>query len=99
MTCLVIGLRVLFKMNLDREIKILIKNYRKHSPETIFYKKLKRSIEKKIISYFQNYKKQKNLKLGKIATIKFPFFKMGNINSSHLFGIDELIIFCFYYLN
>ena len=41
MTCLVIGLRVLFKMNLDREIKILIKNYRKHSPETIFYKKLK----------------------------------------------------------
>ncbi len=99
MTYLVIGLRVLFRMNLDREIKILIKNYRKHSPETLFYRKLKKSIEKKIIIYFQNYKKQKNLKLGKIATIKFPFFEMGNINSSHLFGIDELIIFCFYYLN
>ena len=76
MTFLVIGLRVLFEMNLDREIKILIKNYQKHSPKTIFfYKKLKRSIEKKLFFTTKIIKNKKNLKLGKIATIKFPFLK------------------------
>ena len=99
MTYLAIGLKVLFSMNLNKEIKVLMNNYNKHSPESLFYKKLKKIIEKKIIYYYQNYKKQKKLKLGRIGTIKFPFFKMGNINSSHLFGIDELIIFCFYHIN
>ena len=34
-----------------------------------------------------------------IGTIDFPYFEMGSINSTHLFGLDELIIFSFYMRN
>jgi FkbM family methyltransferase len=34
-----------------------------------------------------------------IGNIKLPYFKMGAINSTHLFGIDELLIFNFYQNN
>ena len=34
-----------------------------------------------------------------IGKIELPFFSMGNINSSHLFGLDEMIIFAFYVHN
>jgi FkbM family methyltransferase len=33
------------------------------------------------------------------GSIKFPFFKMGQVDSSKLFGLDELILFSFYYTN
>ena len=61
-------------MNLDKEIKVLMNNYNKHSPESLFYKKLKKIIEKNHL-LLSNYKKQKKLKLGRIGTIKFPFSK------------------------
>ena len=35
--------------------------------------------------------------LGEIGNLNFPYFKMGNVDSVKLFGIDELIIFSFYY--
>lgn len=34
-----------------------------------------------------------------VGNIKLPFFSMGSINSTHLFGLDELIIFAFYLKN
>ncbi len=34
-----------------------------------------------------------------IGEIKMTYFDMGNINSTHLFGLDELIIFCLYKQN
>ena len=37
--------------------------------------------------------------LGEIGNLNFPYFKMGNVDSVKLFGIDELIIFSFYYTN
>jgi len=39
------------------------------------------------------------LTLGELGEIKFPYFKMGNIDSIKLFGLDELILFSFYYTN
>ena len=39
------------------------------------------------------------LTLGEIGNLNFPYFKMGNVDSVKLFGIDELIIFAFYYTN
>jgi FkbM family methyltransferase len=39
------------------------------------------------------------LTLGELGELKFPYFKMGNIDSSKLFGLDELILFSFYYTN
>ena len=34
-----------------------------------------------------------------IGDVRLPFFSMGQINTTHLFGIDELIIFAFYLVN
>ena len=39
------------------------------------------------------------LTLGELGEINFPYFKMGNIDSTKLFGLDELILFSFYYTN
>jgi len=36
---------------------------------------------------------------GPIGTIKFPYFRMGAIDSMDLFGLDELILFSFYWRN
>ena len=35
----------------------------------------------------------------KVGTFKLPYFEMGVINSTHLFGLDELIIFSYYIYN
>jgi FkbM family methyltransferase len=37
--------------------------------------------------------------LAEIGNIEFPYFSMGNIDSVKLFGMDELIIFSFYFAN
>ena len=39
------------------------------------------------------------LTLGEIGNLNFPYFKMGNVDSVKLFGIDEMIIFSFYFTN
>lgn len=36
---------------------------------------------------------------GPFAGLQFPFHKMGNITSLHLFGLDELILFSYYWRN
>ncbi len=37
--------------------------------------------------------------LGILGDISFPSVSFGNIDTSHLFGIDELILFIFYWMN
>lgn len=37
--------------------------------------------------------------LGDLESLKLPFVSMGEIKSTHLFGLDELIIFSFYLKN
>ena len=37
--------------------------------------------------------------LGDLGSLKLPFLSMGEIKSTHLFGLDELIIFSFYLKN
>jgi FkbM family methyltransferase len=39
------------------------------------------------------------LHLGEIGVINFPFFDMGQITSKKLFGLDEMILFSFYFVN
>jgi FkbM family methyltransferase len=40
-----------------------------------------------------------NIVLGELGTLVFPYFSMGEISSSNLFGLDELILFSFYFAN
>tara|TARA_Y100001968_G_scaffold310655_1_gene331827 strand:- start:2717 stop:3595 length:879 start_codon:yes stop_codon:yes gene_type:complete len=37
--------------------------------------------------------------LGNLGEVVLPYYSMGSINSTHLFGLDELILFSFYYTN
>jgi FkbM family methyltransferase len=39
------------------------------------------------------------MNLSEIGELHFPYFSMGNIDSLKLFGMDELIIFSFYFAN
>lgn len=43
--------------------------------------------------------KSGELTLGEVGNLNFPYFEMGTIDSVKLFGIDELILFSFYYAN
>ena len=67
-----------------------------HNPKNKIYKILKQ----KFIKYFKDKFKKGYIKI-KIFnfSIFFPYIKMGTINSTHLFGIDELILFNFYFRN
>ncbi len=40
-----------------------------------------------------------SLALGEIGLIEFPYVSFGSINTTHLFGLDELIIFSWYFKN
>jgi FkbM family methyltransferase len=40
-----------------------------------------------------------SLVLGEIGLIEFPYVSFGTINTTHLFGLDELIIFSWYFKN
>lgn len=55
-------------------------------------------IKKKLSSYFLIASKKGILNLPLIGKIKFPYTEMGNISSFHLFGIDEIIIFIYYFI-
>lgn len=84
--------------NLKSLLELLPEITRYHSPDSPIYKYLS-----KTASYFTSKSFGPDTKcevdLGKLGKIKLPFFSMGNINSTHLFGLDELILFCFYFKN
>jgi len=83
--------------NLDSIINQLIFDQKIHSYKNKSYKLIKKKLEKNILKILS--KKKSHIKLGKICELNIPFFSMGNINSTHLFGLDEIIIFCFYFIN
>ena len=67
-----------------------------HSPKNKIYKLLKQ----KFIKYFNDKFKKGYIKMRFFNfSIFFPYIKMGTINSTHLFGIDEIILFNYYYKN
>jgi FkbM family methyltransferase len=42
---------------------------------------------------------KKQINIGEVSNIIFPFFKMGKVTSQNLFELDELIIFSLYFAN
>jgi FkbM family methyltransferase len=43
--------------------------------------------------------KTEAISFGEVGSINFPYFAMGNIDSAKLFGLDEMILFSFYFVN
>jgi FkbM family methyltransferase len=87
------------EIEFKKTVQLLLKNQIVHSCKNVKYKKFSKIIKDYIEDYYKNYTSNKFLKLGNICKINFPLFSMGAINSKHLFGIDEIIIFCFYFIN
>ena len=90
-----------FKANEDilqslLELLPQVKSY--HSPFTEIYKYIEKTSKYSTFKLF-GPNQNNEVDLGILGKIKLPYFSMGSINSTHLFGLDELILFAFYYKN
>lgn len=68
-----------------------------HSRQTGIYRILERTARSEVESNF--HLKDFSEMLGPIGKISFPYHRMGSVDSIDLFGLDELIIFAFYWVN
>lgn len=69
-----------------------------HSRTTLLYKFFKDVAATEVEKRFST-NEMKEHDFGPFGDIVFPYYKMGAINSLDLFGLDELIIFSFYWAN
>ena len=69
-----------------------------HSSETSWYRSFSREVEREVQSGHSS-SADGPIHLGEIGQLNFPFYSMGQVNSSNLFGLDELIIFSYYFQN
>lgn len=70
-----------------------------HSRETAIYKFLEAATDELISRSTLKDENNGKADLGAFGEVKLPYFKMGAIDSTHLFGLDELMIFSFYRAN
>jgi FkbM family methyltransferase len=69
-----------------------------HSPESHLYTLLKRIVRKEVEALFSSSEIEP-VQFEPFGSLVFPYFKMGAIDSLNLFDLDELIIFCFYFMS
>jgi FkbM family methyltransferase len=76
----------------------LARNSSRHGRGSGYFAELESTLLEELPSIHSS-SSDENLVLGELGTLVFPFFSMGEINSSNLFGLDELILFSFYFAN
>ena len=69
-----------------------------HSPKSQLHILLKKIARKEVEMLFSSAE-IKPVQFGPFGNFVFPYFKMGAVDSLNLFDLDELIIFCFYFVN
>lgn len=79
-------------------LNALIENPYLHNRDTAFYELCRVVTRYEIESLFSATSPAK-VNFGPFGDITFPYVKMGAIDSLDLFGLDELILFCFYRIN
>ena len=86
-------------MSVDNDLLSKIKNsHTEHSRDNAWFS----MVEKSTVAYIQSLHEvegNSKLNLGEVGDIYFPYFSMGNVNFAALFGLDELILFAFYFQN
>ena len=83
----------------NRELLVnLATAHTSHARTTEFFQNSESSLLEKI-PLIHSPSSPDELLIGEIGTLKFPYFSMGNIDSAKLFGMDEIILFSFYYTN
>lgn len=73
--------------------------YREHSRATSLYDVLDRIAKREIKGCGLGAEGNGEIALGELGRLHFPYYKMGAIDTLDLFGLDELIIFSFYWVN
>lgn len=73
-----------------------LKDY--HNRDGQIYKYLEKLNAKCVADMFSSTSEQR-VNIDPIGLVQMPFYSMGAINSTHLFGLDEIIIFAFYAAN
>ena len=74
------------------------KNFVSHQRGTTWFNQTEINIINEI-EKLHGIGKSEVLTLGEVGNLNFPYFEMGSIDSVKLFGLDELILFSFYYAN
>jgi FkbM family methyltransferase len=70
-----------------------------HARDNPVYKVFEGAIESRVRKDCLDIKNISNIDLGELGEIIFPYHKMGAIDTLDLFGLDELIIFSYYWAN
>ena len=86
-------------MNTAALIQSLIKNPSKHSRDSSFYKTHEQELLNMLENSDLNKGKSGHESFEPFGDLHFPYREMGAINTIHLFGLDELIIFSYYWAN
>jgi len=76
----------------------IAQNFHSHSTETIWWSETSHRLQESEHELAENLQSGQ-LDLGELGRLRFPFHEMGAINSTHLFGLHELILFSFYWKN
>lgn len=84
-------------LSLDTILETLIENKDYHIPGKKLYSLLKLLARNEVESIYKA--NDGSFKFKWLGEIKLPYYSMGNVSSVNLFDLDELIIFCFYWLN
>lgn len=83
---------------LDDVLTALPKLKDQHARTSSTYSFIERIIKREIENFFEGLETGKKV-FGPFGSISFPFFRMGAISSKDLFGLDELILFSYYWVN
>jgi len=86
-------------MNTAALIQSLIKNPSQHSRDSSFYKTHEQELLDMLENSDLNSSKSGHESFEPFGDLHFPYREMGAINTIHLFGLDELIIFSYYWAN
>ena len=86
-------------MNTAALIQSLIENPSQHSRDSSFYKTHEQELLNMLENSDLNNSKSGHESFEPFGDLHFPYREMGAINTIHLFGLDELIIFSYYWAN
>lgn len=85
-------------MNLSPYMDELTSNTNSHNKESQFYADIeKRLLQEVKVAYSKASAPQISIDQG--IELSIPFFDMGSVNTTHLFGLDEVMILAFYKAN
>ncbi len=73
--------------------------YHEHARTTSLYDVLDHLAKQAIKESNLSAEGDSRIELGELGPLYFPYYKMGAIDTLDLFGLDELIIFSFYWIN